>query len=197
MTLLIELSIGLMATPFGLSNVGHITEINKKRLASAEAFFHPPHKRERRTIERKKKTKSFFSPPQPPTRRDFHREAEDKPACRQPRFLRFPRVNYFFLFFSVLRYALLHLTILSSLDLPYPNLTYPILPWVATWLTCGCHLVVIPQNGLWSGEGWTGRNWNTQCGVQNEEWRSSDWGGSSRGGGWDGRMHRSLWKGHL
>lgn len=186
-----------MATPFGLSNVGHITEINKKRLASAEAFFHPPHKRERRTIERKKKTKSFFSPPQPPTRRDFHREAEDKPACRQPRFLRFPRVNYFFLFFSVLRYALLHLTILSSLDLPYPNLTYPILPWVATWLTCGCHLVVIPQNGLWSGEGWTGRNWNTQCGVQNEEWRSSDWGGSSRGGGWDGRMHRSLWKGHL
>ena len=110
----------------------------------------------------------LFSP-QPPTRRDFHREAEDKPACRQPRFLRFPSVNYFFLFFSVLRCALLHLTILSSLDLPYPILSYPILPWVATWLTCGCHLVVIPQNGLWSGEGGTGGNWNTQRGVQNKK----------------------------
>ena len=88
----------------------------------------PPWKTHGGIVERKKKIKSFFSPPQPPTRRDFHREAEDKPACRQPRFLRFPSVNYFFLFFSVLRCALLHLTILSSLDLPYPILSSPGLP---------------------------------------------------------------------
>ena len=95
----------------------------------------------RRHRRAEKENQILLFSPQPPTRRDFHREAEDKPACRQPRFLRFPRVNYFFLFFSVLRCALLHLTILSSLDLPYPNLSYPPLGChlVDMWLSLGCH----------------------------------------------------------
>ena len=103
-------------------------------------------KKERRSVQRKKEKQILFSP-QPPTRGDFHRAVGDKPTCRQPRFLCFPRENYFFLCFSVLRYALLHSTTLSS-----PNLTYPFLRRqlptanrfvVGKWLSLGCRLVVI------------------------------------------------------
>lgn len=117
-------------------------------------FSRPPHlcgrEKERRFVQRKKEKQILFSP-QPTTRGDFHRAVGDKPTCRRPRFLCFPRENYFFLCFSVLRYALLHSTALSS-----PNLIYPFLRRqlptanrfvVGKWLSLGCHPIKWPAKG--------------------------------------------------
>ena len=106
-------------------------------------FSRPPHlcgrKKERRSVQRKKEKQILFSP-QPTTRGDFHRAVGDKPTDRQPRFLCFPRENYFF--FAFLFYAMLYFT-----RLPFPLLTLPILSFggscqlqIELWLASGCHL---------------------------------------------------------
>ena len=144
-----------------------------------------------------KKRKKFFFSPQPPTRGDFHRAVGDKPACRRPRFLCFPRENYFFLCFSVLRYALLHSTTLSS-----PNLIYPFLRRqlptanrfvVGKWLSLGCHPI------KWSAKGKIGdrEKRNAQRHVQNEERRSHSEIGSGHGQGRSGCRYRTLQRGQL